>query len=131
MVCWVPGTLSLGCSFATLSAAHREMHSRLQPQKQVTNQRVGAQSPEDHQLSKPIRQFTQRPKLPFWPGRSGHLLALPIDPGHRNVVRNGRHDVVKIALRRVEPALGGDPAPRGGEVTWRRLVRADLLGGDE
>jgi hypothetical protein len=31
MVCWVPGTLSLGCSFAALSAAQREMHSRPQP----------------------------------------------------------------------------------------------------
>jgi hypothetical protein len=39
MVCWVPGPLSLGCSFATLSAAHREMHSRLQPQEQETSQR--------------------------------------------------------------------------------------------
>ena len=37
VVCWVPGTLSLGCNFATLSAAHREMHSRLQPQEQVTS----------------------------------------------------------------------------------------------
>jgi len=40
MVCWVPGALSLGCSFTTLSAAHREMHSRLQPQEQVTNHRL-------------------------------------------------------------------------------------------
>ena len=39
MVCWVPGPLSLGCSFATLSAAHREMHSRFQPQEQETSQR--------------------------------------------------------------------------------------------
>jgi hypothetical protein len=39
MVCCVPGTLSLGCSFATLSAAHREMHSLLQPQEQMTSQR--------------------------------------------------------------------------------------------
>ena len=38
VVCWVPGTLSLGCSFATLSAAHRETHSRPQPQEQVTSQ---------------------------------------------------------------------------------------------
>jgi hypothetical protein len=39
MVCWIPGTLSLGCSIATLSAAHREMHSRLQPQEQATSHR--------------------------------------------------------------------------------------------
>jgi hypothetical protein len=38
-VCVAPGPLRLGCSFATLSAAHREMHSRSQPQEQVTSQR--------------------------------------------------------------------------------------------
>src|SRR5260370_20225850 len=37
MVCPTPGVLSLGCSFTTLSAAHREMHCRLQPQEQVTS----------------------------------------------------------------------------------------------
>ena len=35
MVCSVPGVLSLGCSFAALSAAHREEHSRPQPQEHV------------------------------------------------------------------------------------------------
>ena len=34
------GRSSLGCSFATLSAAHREMHSRPQPQEQMTSQCV-------------------------------------------------------------------------------------------
>jgi len=38
MVYWMPGPPSLGCSFATLSAAHRETHSRPQPQEQVTSQ---------------------------------------------------------------------------------------------
>jgi len=33
------GVLRLGWSFTTLSAAHREMHSRPQPQEQVTSQR--------------------------------------------------------------------------------------------
>jgi hypothetical protein len=39
MVCGAPGPLSLGWTFATLSVAHCEMHSRLQPQEQVTSQR--------------------------------------------------------------------------------------------
>jgi hypothetical protein len=39
MVCSVPAALSLGWSFATLSAAHRDEHSRVQPQEQVTSHR--------------------------------------------------------------------------------------------
>jgi len=38
MVCPAPGVPSLGWSLTTLSAAHREMHSRPQPQEQVTSQ---------------------------------------------------------------------------------------------
>ena len=38
MVCSMPGALSLGWSFAMLSAAHREMHSRLQLQEHVRSQ---------------------------------------------------------------------------------------------
>src|SRR5258705_4513093 len=41
-LCGVPGPLSLGCSFVTLSAAHGEMHSRLQPHEQVTSQHLGS-----------------------------------------------------------------------------------------
>ena len=41
-VCVTPGGLSRGCSFVTLSAAHREMHSRLQPHEQVTSQHLGS-----------------------------------------------------------------------------------------
>ena len=44
---------------------------------------------------------------------------------------DGRRDVVEVALRGMESTLRGDSAPRLSEVTWRRLVRADLLGGDE
>src|SRR5216683_1205591 len=39
MVCPAPGVQSLGWSFTTLSAVHREMHSRPRPQEQVRNQR--------------------------------------------------------------------------------------------
>jgi hypothetical protein len=39
MMCPASGVLRLGWSFTTLSAAHREMHSRPQPQEQVTSQR--------------------------------------------------------------------------------------------
>ena len=38
-VCAVPGSPSFGCSFATLSVAHCDEHSRVQPQEQVRNQR--------------------------------------------------------------------------------------------
>ena len=38
-VCWVSGPLSLGCSFGTLSAAQRDMHTRPQPHEQITSQR--------------------------------------------------------------------------------------------
>ena len=44
---WVPGTLSLGCSFTTLSAAHREMHSRPQPQGLLQ----GPESPKSNNLT--------------------------------------------------------------------------------
>ena len=37
-VCVTPGALSLGCSFVTLSAAHRDEHSLLQPHEHVTTQ---------------------------------------------------------------------------------------------
>src|SRR6266446_10739543 len=37
-VCVTPGALSLGCSFVTLSAAHRDEHSLVQPHEHVTTQ---------------------------------------------------------------------------------------------
>ncbi len=39
MVCSVPGALSLGWSFAMLSAAHRDQASRVQLHEQVTSHR--------------------------------------------------------------------------------------------
>jgi hypothetical protein len=38
MACSVPGLPSLGCGFATLSAAQRCERSLVQPQEQVTTQ---------------------------------------------------------------------------------------------
>ncbi len=79
----------------------------------------------------PVGQLGQRPELPIRAGRSRGPLALPVDPGHRDAVRDGRRHVVEVALRSVKPAPGADPVSRGGEVSRSRLVGSDLLRGHE
>ena len=79
----------------------------------------------------PVSQLCQRPKLPIRSGAPGRPLALPVNPGDRDLVRDRWCHVVEIALRGAEPAPAADPLPRRGEMTRSRLVGADLLRGDQ
>src|SRR5439155_20635712 len=80
---------------------------------------------------KPISQLRQGPKPPTRPGDPGRRLALPVVPGDSDLLRDRWRHVVKVALCGVEPASAADPLPRRSEVTWSRLVGADLLRGNE
>src|SRR5438552_1891372 len=58
-------------------------------------------------------------------------LAVPIDPRVRDAELIRRNDVVKIALRRVQPARIANPFPRLHKMSMRRFVGAHLLRCDD
>src|SRR5260370_15919957 len=80
VVRWVPGTLSLGCSFATLSAAHREMHSRLQPHEQITSQRGVSEVIEGRRLDADARSLEHLVSVVLEPFGADDELRLPQRP---------------------------------------------------
>jgi hypothetical protein len=55
------------------------------------------------------------------PARTG-LLVLAVDPRRRDAEGVAGDDVVKVALRGVQPSRAADPPARGGEVRGRRFV---------
>src|SRR6185369_16676880 len=80
----------------------------------------------------PVRELGEGVELPIGRGApERRRLAVTVDPRHGNAERGGGHDVVEVALRRVQPATSAQAPARGLEVSVARLVRAHLLRGDD
>src|SRR5919106_4619300 len=82
-------------------------------------------------LRQGVRRLGQRAELVVGAVVVQPPLALAVDPRRRDAQRSRRLHIVEIALGHVQPRRRRDPLARGQEMSRRRLVGADLLGGDD